>query len=60
MSKSLALVDIQNDHFPGGALELTALEAAGHRDLVNVGAMSHMCIDATTHANFDLGAWLAT
>ncbi len=130
MSKSLVLVDIQNDYFPGGAMELTAmdaaaaragavlerfrargwpvfhvqhlslrpgatfflpdtrgaehhasvaprageavirkhfpngfrdttlqaeLDAAGPRELVIVGAMSHMCIDATTRAAFDLG-----
>ncbi len=130
MSKSLVLVDIQNDYFPGGAMELknmdaasmrasaalerfrargwpvfhvqhlstrpgatfflpdtrgaehhasvapragetvvrkhfpnsfrdtglqAALDAAGHRELVIVGAMSHMCIDATTRAAFDLG-----
>lgn len=130
MSKSLVLVDIQNDYFPGGAMELTAMEAAaerasavlercraqgwpvfhiqhlsirpgatfflpdtrgaehhtsvapragetvvrkhfpnsfrdttlqaalehaGNRELVIVGAMSHMCIDATTRAAFDLG-----
>lgn len=46
MSKSLVPIDIQNDYFPGGALESTALEAVGHRDLVIVGAMSHMRIDA--------------
>lgn len=31
------------------------LEQAGARDLVIVGAMSHMCIDATTRAAFDAG-----
>ena len=84
MSQSLVLVDIQNDYFPGGAMELNGMDAAaaragetvirkhfpnafrdstlgsalgqaGARELVIVNAMSHMCIDATTRAAFDLG-----
>src|SRR5690606_17361271 len=31
------------------------LEQAGVRELVIVGAMSHMCVDATTRAAFDAG-----
>jgi len=130
MSTALVLVDIQNDYFPGGSMELVGMEAAADRaarllarfrddgaprfhvqhlstrpgatfflpgtpgasheervapragetvvpkhfpnafrdtvlldalrdggvtDLVIAGAMSHMCIDATTRAAFDLG-----
>ena len=130
MKQGLLLIDIQNDYFPGGAMELAGMEAAAakaarllarfrtvagpvylvqhlatrpgatfflpgttgaeihgsvapapgepvitkhfpnsfretdllamlHRDgveqLVIAGAMSHMCIDATTRAAFDLG-----
>jgi len=130
MTQALILVDIQNDYFPGGAMELVNMEAAatqaaqaltrfrarglpvvhiqhlakrpgatffipgtrgaelhtmvapqagetivqkhfpnsfrdsdllqtlqqtGVRALLIVGAMSHMCIDATTRAAFDLG-----
>jgi len=45
-------------HFPNGFRDTTLqaeLDAAGARELVIVGAMSHMCIDATTRAAFDLG-----
>lgn len=45
-------------HFPNAFRDTTLereLEAAGNRSLVIVGAMSHMCIDATTRAAFDLG-----
>ncbi len=31
MSKSLVLVDIQNDYFPGGAMELNGMDAAAAR-----------------------------
>ena len=130
MSQALILVDIQNDYFPGGTMELVGMDAAannayavleafrthgepivhiqhlaakpdatffvpgtagaehnevvaptgtesviqknfpnsfrgtalenelrdhGVEELVIVGAMSHMCIDATTRAAFDLG-----
>jgi nicotinamidase-related amidase len=45
-------------HFPnsfrGSALQET-LQKAGVTDLLVVGAMSHMCIDATVRAAFDLG-----
>ena len=45
-------------HFPNSFREsalLEGLRAAGAEQLVIVGAMSHMCIDATTRAAFDLG-----
>ena len=45
-------------HFPNSFRDTPLLEAV-HRDGVNTvvicGAMSHMCIDATTRAAFDLG-----
>jgi nicotinamidase-related amidase len=44
-------------HFPNAFRETTLMEAV-HKDgvehLVICGAMSHMCIDATTRAAFDL------
>jgi nicotinamidase-related amidase len=45
-------------HFPNSFRETGLLEAlcrAGIKDLVICGAMSHMCIDATTRAAFDYG-----
>lgn len=45
-------------HFPNAFRETTllpALQKDGVRHLVICGAMSHMCIDATTRAAFDLG-----
>lgn len=45
-------------HFPNSFRDSTlaaSLKAAGSEQLVIVGAMSHMCIDATTRAAFDLG-----
>jgi nicotinamidase-related amidase len=45
-------------HFPNAFRDtglLAALQAAGVEELVIVGAMSHMCIDATTRAAFDYG-----
>jgi nicotinamidase-related amidase len=45
-------------HFPNAFRETTLLEAVRKEDvehLVICGAMSHMCIDATTRAAFDLG-----
>ncbi len=45
-------------HFPNafrGSTLLEGLKAAGTEQLVIAGAMSHMCIDATTRAAFDLG-----
>jgi nicotinamidase-related amidase len=45
-------------HFPNSFREtglLEALRQAGIEDLVICGAMSHMCIDATTRAAFDYG-----
>jgi nicotinamidase-related amidase len=45
-------------HFPNAFRETTLLEAVrkdGVEHLVICGAMSHMCIDATTRAAFDLG-----
>ena len=45
-------------HFPNSFREtdlLEALQRAGIKDLVISGAMSHMCIDATTRAAFDYG-----
>ena len=50
MDTCLVLVDLQNDYFPGGSMELV-----GVGDIVISGAMSHMCIDATVRAAFDLG-----
>ncbi len=45
-------------HFPNAFRDTTLLEAlraAGAQQVVIAGAMSHMCIDATTRAAFDLG-----
>jgi nicotinamidase-related amidase len=45
-------------HFPNGFREtglLDHLKGAEVEDVVICGAMSHMCIDATTRAAFDLG-----
>ena len=45
-------------HFPNSFRKTGLLEAlcrAGIEDLVICGAMSHMCIDATTRAAFDYG-----
>lgn len=45
-------------HYPNSFREtglLAALGQAGIKDLVICGAMSHMCIDATTRAAFDYG-----
>ena len=45
-------------HFPNSFHQtplLEALNAAGVEHAVIVGAMSHMCIDATTRAAYDLG-----
>ena len=45
-------------HFPNSFRDttlLSQLQAAGIEELVICGAMSHMCIDATTRAAFDLG-----
>ncbi len=45
-------------HFPNAFRDTTLLEglrAAQVRQVVIAGAMSHMCIDATTRAAFDLG-----
>lgn len=45
-------------HFPNSFREtalLAALRRAGIEDLIICGAMSHMCIDATTRAAFDYG-----
>ena len=45
-------------HFPNsfrGTLLLDLVKDAGIHQLVICGAMSHMCIDATTRAAFDLG-----
>lgn len=45
-------------HFPNSFRQTPLLEAlyrAGIEDLVICGAMSHMCIDATTRAAFDFG-----
>jgi nicotinamidase-related amidase len=49
---------IVRKHFPNAFREsglVAGLEAAGAKQLVICGAMSHMCIDATTRAAFDLG-----
>jgi len=54
----LANETIIQKHFPNGFRETTLLDCTqneGIRDLVICGAMSHMCIDATTRAAFDLG-----
>ena len=45
-------------HFPNAFRDtelLSHLRAAGASDVLIAGAMSHMCIDATTRAAFDLG-----
>ena len=45
-------------HFPNAFRDTSLLEklnAAGVKELIICGAMSHMCIDATTRAAFDLG-----
>ncbi len=45
-------------HFPNAFRDtdlLDALRASGVAELVIAGAMTHMCIDATTRAAFDLG-----
>ena len=45
-------------HFPNAFRDTTLLESlreAGVDDVLIAGAMSHMCIDATTRAAFDLG-----
>ena len=45
-------------HFPNAFRDtglLDALRSGGVTDLLIAGAMSHMCIDATTRAAFDLG-----
>lgn len=45
-------------HFPNAFRDTELLEmltAADVKDLIICGAMSHMCIDATTRAAFDLG-----
>jgi nicotinamidase-related amidase len=45
-------------HYPNAFREtglLEALKTAGTEELVICGAMSHMCIDATTRAAFDYG-----
>lgn len=47
MTTALALIDIQNDYFPGGKKEITQLVIAG--------MMTHMCVDATARAATDYG-----
>lgn len=47
MSKALLIIDIQMDYFPGGRMELVDSEVAG--------MMTHMCVDTTVRAGFDLG-----
>ncbi len=45
-------------HYPNSFRETTLLEHIRNEDIGNLticGAMSHMCIDATTRASFDLG-----
>jgi nicotinamidase-related amidase len=45
-------------HYPNSFRDTSLLETLGRlhmKDLVICGAMSHMCIDATTRAAFDLG-----
>jgi len=49
---------VARKHFPNAFRETClagALQAAGVDELVICGAMTHMCIDATTRAAFDLG-----
>ena|SRR6187402_1684682 len=61
--KAIIVVDIQNDYFPGGKFGLSGVEAAAdhaarvidHTDVVVVGNMSHMCIDAVTRSSDDFG-----
>jgi nicotinamidase-related amidase len=45
-------------HYPNAFREtglMEALKTAGRNELIICGAMSHMCIDATTRAAFDFG-----
>jgi nicotinamidase-related amidase len=54
----LADETVVQKHFPNSFRETTLLdniEDEGIRNIVICGAMSHMCIDATTRAAFDLG-----
>tara|TARA_Y100001934_G_scaffold122613_1_gene149762 strand:- start:190 stop:732 length:543 start_codon:yes stop_codon:yes gene_type:complete len=49
---------VTQKHFPNAFRDTDleqALRSSGIDELVIVGAMSHMCIDATTRAAFDLG-----
>jgi nicotinamidase-related amidase len=72
MAQALILIDMQNDYFPDGTMELLDMNAAtanafrapnleyqlrssGIDQLMIVGEMSPMCIDATTQTAFDLG-----
>lgn len=54
----LASEPIIQKHYPNSFRETTLLsdlQAKGIKELIIVGAMSHMCIDATTRAAFDYG-----
>ena len=56
--KPLAGEQVVQKHFPNSFRQtplLEALKAGGVDHAVIVGAMSHMCIDATTRAAYDLG-----
>jgi nicotinamidase-related amidase len=56
--KPLPAETVVQKHFPNSFRQTTFLETlqrAGIEDLVICGAMSHMCIDATTRAAFDYG-----
>lgn len=72
MAQALILIDMQNDYFPDGTMELLDMNAvtanvlqapnledqlrsSGVDQLMIVGEMNPMCINATTQAAFDLG-----
>lgn len=54
----LSAEPVISKHFPNCFRETTLLEqlrAGGHRQLLICGMMSHMCVDTTVRAAFDLG-----
>lgn len=58
MTRALLLIDIQNDYFPNSFRETPLLEHLRGLDateLVVAGMMTHLCIDTTVRAAFDLG-----
>src|ERR671923_30495 len=66
LDTALLVIDIQNDYFPGGAMELEGADAAGAKaalaikgfrvkNVVVAGMMTHMCVDASVRHAADLG-----